>query len=407
MSIMRKIQFSPPDITELEINEVADALRSGWITTGARTKTFEKEIAEYVGNDSAVCLNSATAAMELTLRILGVGVGDEVITTAYTYTATAAVIAHVGAKIVLVDTGKDSFEMDYDQIADKITERTKVIIPVDIGGRLCRYDKIYTAIENKKELFHANNKIQEQFGRVVVMADSAHGFGASQNVNGKKMMSGQLADFTCFSFHAVKNLTTGEGGAVTWRSRAGLDNEWLYHQYMLMSLHGQNKDALAKTQLGAWEYDIVFPGYKCNMTDIMAAIGLKQLKRYPALLEKRRNLIKLYDDLLAELNCERLIHYDDINVSSGHLYLLRIPEIDVEARNCVIVKLAEQGITTNVHYKPLPMLSAYRNLGFHIQDYPNAYAQFQNEITLPLHTMLSVDDVAYICEHIGECIKSI
>lgn len=402
---MKKIPFSPPDITELEINEVVQALKSGWITTGNRTKEFERRIADYIGNDRAVCLNSDTAALEMTLRILGVGPGDEVITTAYTYTASAAVIQHVGAQIVMVDTGKDSFEIDYDRIADAITEKTKVIIPVDIGGRLCNYDKIYEAIDSKASLFKPQNALQELYGRVIVLADSAHGFGAYRTIADNQIMSGRFADFTCFSFHAVKNLTTGEGGAVTWKNVKGLDNEWMYKQYMLYSLHGQSKDAFSKNQIGAWEYDIMFPGYKCNMTDIMAAIGLRQLERYPQLLQKRRQFIERYDKLLCPLQIERLIHYDNEITSSGHLYLMRIPGISEQERNNLIIKLAEKGIAANVHYKPLPLLTAYKNLGFNIKDYPNAYQQYANEITLPLHTKLTVEDIDYICEQVGYLIK--
>lgn len=392
----RNIQFSPPDISDLERNEVMEVLKSGWITTAGRTKQFERQIAEYIGTDKAVCLNSNTAALELTLRILGVGAGDEVITTAYTYTASASVIEHVGAKIVMLDTGKDSFEMDYDKIADVITPKTKVIIPVDIGGRMCDYEKIYHAVEEKRELFVPSNDLQRAFGRIIVLADSAHGFGGKRIVGGKEYMSGQLADFTCFSFHAVKNLTTGEGGAVVWKNHDGVDNESLYREYMLMSLHGQSKDALAKTQMGAWEYDIVYPGYKCNMTDIMAAIGLKQLERYSGLLQKRKKYINMYNDVLQPLGLDVLQHYDTENISSSHLYLVRIPGIQEGQRNELIIKMAEAGIATNVHYKPLPMMTAYNRLGFDISNYPNAYAQYQNEITLPLHTCLTEHDVEYV-----------
>lgn len=392
----RNIQFSPPDITDLERNEVMEVLKSGWITTAGKTKQFESKIAEYIGTSKAVCLNSDTAALEMTLRILGVGAGDEVITTAYTYTASASVIEHVGAKIVMIDTGKDSFEMDYDKIADAITPKTKVIIPVDIGGRICNYEKIYQAIEERKELFIPSNDLQKAYGRVIVLSDSAHGFGGRKIAGGKEYISGQLADFTCFSFHAVKNLTTGEGGAVTWRNHDGVDNDGLYREYMLMSLHGQSKDAFAKAQLGAWEYDILYPAYKCNMTDIMAAIGLKQLERYPELLQKRKKYIKMYDDVLQPLGVDTLQHYDNENISSGHLYLVRIPGIQVEQRNDIIIKMAEAGIATNVHYKPLPMMTAYKRLGFDISNYPNAYEQYENEITLPLHTCLTEDDVQYV-----------
>ncbi|QFK72931.1 DegT/DnrJ/EryC1/StrS family aminotransferase [Pradoshia sp. D12] len=391
----RNIPFSPPDITDAEIEEVIKAMQSGWITTGPKTKEFEKKIAEYIGTNKAVCLNSATAAMELTLRILGIGPGDEVITSAYTYTATASVIDHIGAKIVLVDTASDSFEMDYSKLADAITERTKAIIPVDIAGKMCNYDLVYEIIESKKQLFKPNNEIQSLFNRVIIMTDAAHAFGAQRN----GLNCGQVADFTCFSFHAVKNLTTAEGGAVVWRNDLGLDDEWLYKQYMLYSLHGQSKDALAKTQKGAWEYDIIYPAYKCNMTDIMAGFGLIQLNRYKSLLEKRKTIIEMYDKELLPLGIQHLQHYGEDFTSSGHLYLTRIPGISEEQRNEIIVKMAEAGIACNVHYKPLPMFTAYKNLGFYIEDYPNAYKQYVNEITLPLHTLLSKEDVLYVVEN--------
>lgn len=394
MTKIKNIPFSPPDITDTEIEEVIQTLKSGWITTGPRTKEFEKKIAEHVGVNKAACLNSATAAMELTLRILGIGLGDEVITSAYTYTASASVIEHVGAKIVLVDTSPDSFEMDYEKLADAITERTKVIIPVDIAGKMCDYDKIFEAVESKKELFKADNEIQSLFNRVIVMADAAHAFGAERK--GKRC--GQVADFTCFSFHAVKNLTTSEGGAVVWRNDLGLDDRWLYDQFMLYSLHGQSKDALAKNQKGAWEYDIIYPAYKCNMTDILAAIGLVQLDRYEALLERRKDIIKIYDRALLPLGVKNLQHYGEDYSSSGHLYLVRIPGINEAERNKIIIKMAEAGIATNVHYKPLPMFTAYKNLGFDIKDYPNAFDVYKNEITLPLYTLLSDEDVGYVCE---------
>lgn len=392
MTNTRNIPFSPPDITDMEIMEVIETMKSGWITTGPRTKLLEQKIAEYIGMEKVVCLNSATAAMELTLRILGIGPGDEVITTAYTYTASASVIEHVGAKIVLVDVAPDSFGMDYTKLADAITDKTKAIIPVDIAGKMCDYDAIFHVIENKRSLFKASNQLQEAFNRVIVIADAAHAFGAEQK--GKKC--GQVADFTCFSFHAVKNFTTAEGGAVTWRNDLGLDSEWLYKQYMLYSLHGQSKDALAKTQKGAWEYDIIFPAYKCNMTDILAAIGLKQLERYDDLLKRRKEIIQLYDSELIPLGVQVIQHYDAFNVSSGHLYLIRIPNINESQRNEIIVKMAEKGIACNVHYKPLPMLTAYKNMGFDIADYPNAYNHYANEITLPLHTLLTDEDVSYI-----------
>lgn len=391
---LRNISFSPPDITDEEIEEVIKAMKSGWITTGPRTKEFERKIAEYIGVNKAVCLNSATAAMEMTLRILGIGPGDEVITSAYTYTASASVIDHVGAKIVLVDTAPDSFEMDYSKLADAITEKTKAIIPVDLAGKMCDYDEIYRIIESKKELFKANNELQEVFNRVIVMADSAHGFGAIR----KGLKSGQIADFTCFSFHAVKNLTTAEGGAVVWKNDNELDDENLYKQFMLYSLHGQSKDALAKTKKGAWEYDIVYPAYKCNMTDIMAGIGFIQLSRYDGLMKRRKVIIDMYDNAMSELGVKSLKHYGDEFTSSGHLYLVRIPGIDEVNRNEIIVKMAEAGVATNVHYKPLPMHTAYKNLGFDIKDYPNAFDMYKNEITLPLHTLLSDEDVNYVIE---------
>ncbi len=389
----RNIPFSPPDITEAEINEVCEALRSGWITTGKRTKLFEQRIADYVNTKKAVCLNSATAAMELTLRILGIGEGDEVIVPAYTYTATASVVCHVGAKVKLIDCQANSVEMDYDAVKDEINEKTKAIICVDVGGCMCDYAKLFEIVEEKRCLFKASdNPIQKALGRVIVMSDSAHGFGAIQN--GK--MSGEVADFTSFSFHAVKNLTTGEGGACTWRDIDGVDNEWLYKQYMLASLHGQTKDALAKEQLGAWEYDIMYPAFKCNMTDYAAAIGLVQLDRYSELLLRRKAIIEMYNEALCPLGIEVLPHYTDNSQSSGHLYIVRVPNITDSQRREIIVEMAEQGVVCNVHYKPLPMLTAYKNLGFDIKNYPCAYALFENEITLPLHTLLSDDDVRYV-----------
>lgn len=391
---LRNILFSPPDITDEEIEEVTNALKSGWITTGPKTKEFERKIAEYVGVNKGVCLNSATAAMELTLRILGVGPGDEVITSAYTYTASASVIDHVGAEIVLVDTAPDSFEMDYEKLADSITERTKVIIPIDLAGKMCDYDKLFDIVESKKQLFKANNDIQKLFNRVIIMSDSAHAFGAER----KGLKCGQVADFTTFSFHAVKNLTTSEGGAVVWRNDLGLDGEELYKQFMLYSLHGQSKDALAKTKKGAWEYDIVYPAYKCNMTDILAGIGLVQLKRYDGLLNRRKEIVEMYDSMLRPLGVKSIQHYGNDFASTGHLYLARIPGASESARNEIIIKMADDGIATNVHYKPLPMFTAYKNLGFDIKDYPNAYEQYVNEITLPVHTLLNDEDVKYICE---------
>lgn len=395
------IPFSPPDISELEIQEVISALKSGWITTGPKTKEFERQIKNYIGSDGCACLNSATAAMELTLRLLGVGPGDEVITSAYTYTATASVINHVGASIVLVDTAKDSFEMDYDKLGDAITQNTKVIMPVDIAGKICDYDRIYGIINEKKFMFKPRTKLQSAIGRITVIADSAHGFGAQR----QGLKSGRFADFTSFSFHAVKNLTTAEGGAVVWKSIDGIDDEWIYNQYMLASLHGQSKDALAKTKLGAWEYDILYPAYKCNMTDINAAIGLKQLERYDVLLDRRREIIEKYDKAFLDAGLMPLKHFDDESRSSGHLYLLRIPEFKAEDRNRLITKLAEQGIATNVHYKPLPMMTAYHTLGFDIKNYPNAYAMYENEITLPLHTKLSDNEVDYVIGNVLQILK--
>ena len=399
MSI-KKIPFSPPDITESEVYLVSEALRSGWITTGPKTKEFERLIAMCCQTDQAVCLNSATACMELILRVLGVGPGDEVITSAYTYTATASVTCHVGAKVVMVDTAPDSFEMDYDKLADAITEKTKVVLPVDLAGVVCDYDKIFAAVESKKHLFSPANDIQKAYGRVIVLADAAHAFGAKWH--GK--MCGEIADFTSFSFHAVKNLTTAEGGALTWRNHDGVDNYSLYKQFQLLSLHGQNKDALAKTRLGAWEYDIVAPYYKCNMTDVMAGIGLAQLKRYPEMLYRRRQIIERYNEGLKGRNVQVLDHFGDDHSSSGHLYLVRLLGEDVEYRNAVIERMAERGIACNVHYKPLPMMTAYKNLGFDIVDYPNAYNQYHNEITLPLHTSLTNEDVEYVISNFVDII---
>lgn len=399
MSI-KKIPFSPPDITESEVYLVSEALRSGWITTGPKTKEFERLIAMCCQTDQAVCLNSATPCMELILRVLGVGPGDEVITSAYTYTATASVTCHVGAKVVMVDTAPDSFEMDYDKLADAITEKTKVVLPVDLAGVVCDYDKIFAAVESKKHLFSPVNDIQKAYGRVIVLADAAHAFGAKWH--GK--MCGEIADFTSFSFHAVKNLTTAEGGALTWRNHDGVDNESLYKQFQLLSLHGQNKDALAKTRLGAWEYDIVAPYYKCNMTDVMAGIGLAQLKRYPEMLYRRRQIIERYNEGLRGCDVQVLDHFGDDHSSSGHLYLVRLLGEDVEYRNAVIERMAERGIACNVHYKPLPMMTAYKNLGFDIVDYPNAYNQYHNEITLPLHTSLTNEDVEYVISNFVDII---
>lgn len=394
---MRKIPFSPPDISEEEIKEVIDTLKSGWITTGPKTKEFEKRIKEYVKADGVVCLNSATAAEELNLRILGIGEGDEVIVPAYTYTATASAAIHTGAKAIFVDCQKDSYEMDYEQVEALITEKTKAIIPVDLAGIVCDYDRLFAIAENKKHLFHPANKIQEAMGRVAIVADCAHSFGALRD--GK--MAGSIADFSSFSFHAVKNLTTAEGGAATWKHIEGIDDEELYKQYQLFSLHGQSKDALAKTQLGAWEYDIVGPWYKCNMTDIMAAIGLRQLDRYPEMLARRKEIIGRYNQMCDELGIKHLEHYGEKHESSGHLYLTRIPGISEEQRSEIIIKLAEQGVSSNVHYKPLPMMTAYKNLGWDIKNFPNAYEKYANEITLPLHTCLSDEDV----EWVSDCYK--
>ena len=400
-----KIPFSPPDITEQEILLVSEALRSGWITTGPRTKEFEQLIALCCGTTRAVCLNSATACMESILRVLGVGPGDEVITSAYTYTASCSVICHVGATPVLVDTKPGSFEMDYEKMAEAVTERTKVVIPVDLGGVPCDYDAVFKAVESRKHLFHPNNDLQKAFGRVIVMADAAHAFGAKWH--GK--MVGEVADFTSFSFHAVKNLTTAEGGALTWKlpSDSAIDEDELYKQFQLLSLHGQSKDALAKTQLGAWEYDIVAPYYKCNMTDVMAAIGLAQLKRYPEMLYRRRQIIKRYNEAFKDLPMQVLDHYNDEHISSGHLYITRLLECTSEQRNEVIIKMAERGIACNVHYKPLPMMTAYKAMGFDIKDYPNAYDMFHNEMTLPLHTHLTDEQVEYVICNYVDIIKSI
>ena len=401
--ITKKIPFSPPDMTYAEVEEVKESILSGWITTGPRTKEFENMIAMCCGTNKVVCLNSATACMEMILRVLGVGPDDEVITSAYTYTATASVTCHVGAKVVMVDTAPDSFEIDYSKLADAITPRTKAILPVDLAGVVCDYDKIFAAVKSKKDIFVPANDIQKAFGRVVVLADAAHAFGAKWH--GK--MCGEIADFTSFSFHAVKNLTTAEGGALTWRPVEGMDDEWIYKQFQLLSLHGQNKDALTKTQLGAWEYDIVAPNYKCNMTDIIAAIGLAQLKRYPEMLYRRRQIIERYDAALeaSEIPVRVLNHYGDEHSSSGHLYLVRLLGKTLEQRNEVINRMAERGIACNVHYKPLPMMTAYKNLGFDINDYPNAYNQFVNEITLPLHTKLTDEDIDYVISNFVDIIS--
>ena len=403
-----KIPFSPPDIGEAEIAQVADTLRSGWITTGPKTKELERQVASFCHTSRAVCLNSATAAMELTLHQLGIGPGDEVITCAYTYTASASVVCHVGAKLVLVDCckpsdgGSDCYQMDYDALERAITPRTKAIIPVDLGGVVCDYDRIFEIVERKKALFTpSDNKIQQALGRVAVMADAAHAFGAQWHGR----MCGEIADFTCFSFHAVKNFTTAEGGAVTWRDLPGIDNEEIYKNYMLLSLHGQSKDALAKTQLGAWEYDIVMPGYKCNMTDIMAAIGLAQMQRYPGLLARRRQIITRYNQVMDTLPVSYLRHYGEDFASSGHLYLVRLNGRDEQFRNDLITKMAEREIATNVHYKPLPMHTAYKKLGFDIKDYPNAFAMYRNEVTLPLHTLLTDEQVEFLLETFAQLLR--
>ncbi len=401
MTVEKQIPFSPPDISEAEIQEVVQALRSGWITTGPRTKQLEKLIAQYVGTSMCVCLNSQTACAEMALRVLGVGAGDEVITSAYTYTASASVIDHVGAKIVFVDTQKDSLEMNYDAVEAAITEKTKAIIPIDLGGVVCDYDRLFEIVERKKNLFHANSDIQKALGRVAIMADTAHSLGASRN----ERMAGAIADFSSFSFHAVKNLTTAEGGALTWRTIDGIDDADIYKKLQLLSLHGQSKDALAKTQLGAWEYDIVGTWYKSNLTDVAAAIGLKQLERYPEMLKRRKEIVDIYDSLLKPLGIVTLPHFTDTSKSSAHLYITRVPHISLEQRNEIITKMAERGIACNVHFKPLPMHTAYKNLGFRIEDYPNAYNYFANEITLPLYTRLTDEDVAYVAENYKEIVS--
>lgn len=395
------ISFSPPDMSELEIQEVADAIKSGWITTGPKTKELERQIAQYVGVNRCVCLNSQTACGEMALRILGIGAGDEVIVPAYTYSASASIVDHVGAKIVFVDVQEGCLEMDYDKMEAAITEKTKAIIPVDLGGVPCDYDKIFAIVEKKKALFQPKNEIQKAIGRIAICADTAHAFGATWH--GK--MCGSIADFSSFSFHAVKNFTTAEGGALAWKTIPGIDDEEIYHQLQLLSLHGQSKDALAKTKLGAWEYDIVGPWFKCNMTDIMAGIGLAQMKRYPAMLARRKEIIAKYDAAFKPLGVEVLDHYNDEHQSSGHLYITRIPGAGLNERQEIIIKMAEEGIATNVHYKPLPMMTAYKNLGFDIKDYPNAYKRFENEITLPLHTCLTDEEVEYIIENYSKIVK--
>ncbi|MEY8412518.1 DegT/DnrJ/EryC1/StrS family aminotransferase [Lachnospiraceae bacterium 62-26] len=398
----RNIAFSPPDITELEIQAVSEVLRSGWITTGPRTKELERRLADFCHTNKMVCLSSATAAEELNFRILGIGEGDEVIVPAYTYTSSASAAIHVGATVIFVDSQSDSCEMDYDAMEAAITENTKAIVPVDLGGIICDYERIFQIIENKKHLFNPSNDIQKAIGRVAVVADCAHDLGASRY--GK--MAGEIADFSSFSFHSVKNLTTAEGGAAAWRSISGFDDEDIYHQYQLYSLHGQSKDALAKTRLGAWEYDIVGPWYKCNMTDVMAAMGIRQLERYPRLLEKRKEIIGKYDVICDELGIKHLKHYASDYSSSGHLYLARIPGVSFRQRNEIIIKMAERGIVCNVHYKPLPMMTGYKKYGWDIKDFPNAYHYFEEEITLPLHTKLSGEDVEYVIENFKDIVRA-
>lgn len=422
---LRNIPFSPPDMTEAEIEQVAEALRSGWITTGPKTKEFERLIALVCSTQKVVCLNSATAAMEMALRLIGVGPEDEVIVPAYTYTATASVTQHVGCKVVMVDSQPNSVEMDYDKLADAITEHTKVICPVDLGGIICDFDKVFEIVEAKKGLFRPTNAIQKRIGRIIVAADDAHAFGAKRH--GK--MAGEIADFSSFSFHAVKNLTTAEGGALTWNlpfqevkvnSEELKDykptvpyiegetwNELLYRLSQLYSLHGQNKDALAKTQLGAWEYDIIGPWYKCNMTDVVAGIGLAQLKRYPEMLYRRRQIIGRYDEALKDLPVAVLNHYGEDHSGSGHLYITRLLGRSDAERRAVIIEMAKRGIACNVHYKPLPMMTAYKALGFDIANYPNAYHLFENEVTLPLHTRLSDEDVEYVISNFVEIVKAL
>ena len=391
-----RIEFSPPDITQLEIDEVVDTLKSGWITTGPKTKKLEQELSVFTNTDKTVCLNSATAAMELTLRLLGVGAGDEVITCTYTYTASASVIHHVGAKIVLVDCNKEDKFMDLDALENAITEKTKVIIPVDLAGKPCKYDEIFEIVERKKSLFKPNNKLQEKIGRVIVMADAAHSLGAVY----KGKPSGSIADFTCFSFHAVKNFTVAEGGSVTWNRNLGLNDDEIYREFQLLSLHGQSKDALSKTKLGSWEYDIVAPNYKCNLTDIASGIGLAQLKRYPSLLKRRFEIVERYNKGFEGTRIKPFIHFEEDRKSCCHLYIVNIEGASEEDRNEIIVKMAERGIATNVHYKPLPMHTAYKNLGFDIKDYPNAFDNYKSQITLPLHTLLTDEQVDYIIENL-------
>ena len=401
-----KIPFSPPDLTDAEIEEVASAIKSGWITTGPKTKELEREVAALCHTNKAVCLSSQTSCAEMALRLLGIGEGDEVIVPAYTYTASAEIVCHVGARLIFIDSQPDSLEMDYDAVEKAITDKTKAIIPVDIGGVPCDYDRIFSIVEKKKELFTPSNDIQSKFGRIIVCADTAHAFGSTWH--GKPI--GSVADFSAFSFHAVKNFTTAEGGALTWKPREDLNDEEIYNQVQLYSLHGQSKDALSKNHLGAWEYDILGPWYKCNMTDIHAAIGLAQMERYPALLKRRREIIEKYDRTFKPLGVHTLPHFTDEHISSGHLYLTRIfkkngePVSDGERRE-IIIKLAERGITTNVHYKPLPMMTGYKKLGFDIKDYPNAYAHYANEISLPLFSRLTDEEVDYIIDNYTDVIK--
>lgn len=397
------IPFSPPDMTEAEVKEVSEAILSGWITTGPRTKELERQIAAYVGVNKAVCLNSQTACAEMALRILGIGEEDEVIVPAYTYTASASIVCHVGAKLIFVDVQQDCLEMDYNAVEAAITPKTKAIIPVDLAGVPCDYDRLMNIVERKRDIFHAANDIQKALGRIAICADAAHSFGASK----KGHMVGSIADFSSFSFHAVKNFTTAEGGALTWKSIPGIEDEEIYRMVQLFSLHGQSKDALAKTKLGAWEYDIIGPWYKCNMTDIMAALGLVQMKRYPQMLQRRKEIIQRYDQALKAIGVEVLNHYSETHQSSGHLYITRIPNITTEQRQTIIEQMAERGIATNVHYKPLPMMTAYKNMGFDIKDYPNAYAHFANEITLPLHTRLTDEEIEYIISNYIEVIKNV
>ena len=398
---MKNIPFSPPDISEEDIEEVIDTLRSGWITTGPKAKLFENMIAEFCQTEKAVCLNSATAGLELILRILGIGYGDEVITSAYTYTASASIINHVGAKIVLVDTNKDNYQMNINKLEKAITDKTKAIIAVDLAGIICDYSTIFSVVENKKNIYHGNNKIQNKLGRIAVIADAAHSFGAKQN----GIMSGNIADFTSFSFHAVKNLTTGEGGAVTWRHINGIDSNEIYKNMMTLSLHGQSKDALAKTKLGAWEYDIISPAFKCNMTDIMASLGISQLRRYISTLERRREMIERYNKLLSDCDIFYLNHYGENFESSGHLYIVRLNGKNDVFRNKFIIKMAENGVATNVHYKPLPMMTAYKNLGFSIKNYPNSFEMYKNSVTLPLNTLMDDEDIDYVAKVFKECLE--